>query len=437
MIRSLLIIGAGTLELPVSKMSSTEEFWSFFILLLSMGTAITVSFLCSLLESALLSLTPSQLADIRTKSPRQGDLCARLKKDIEQPLAVILICNTAAHTIGAAIAGAEFAKLFGAGWLSVFTLAFTLLMVQYTEILPKTLGVHYNCRIIAVSAGTLVGAGVLLNPLIKLVHLINRPFEVKSHDNQPTAASEIAALANMARREQKISSQQEHILMATPKLSERRADQVMLPVENISFISSEQTPAEALNTAPADFHTRYPVCENGDRNKVLGYINFKELVATFRAHPERTALRDIVRPIAFVAPTDTAANLLERFALQHIHLAIVRDDRGRTLGMITMEDIIEELIGDLDDEFDPLPKTFYSPSEGFWVIGGGILTSMLASETPLNIPRSGLVLSDWFCRQLRRGPKVGDVLKYHNAEFYVRKIRRGRVLEFNVRRTGI
>jgi putative hemolysin len=102
-----------------------------------------------------------------------------------------------------------------------------------------------------------------------------------------------------------------------------------------------------------------------------------------------------------------------------------------------MEDIIEELIGDLDDEFDPLPKTFYSPSEGFWVIGGGVMVSMLASETPLAMPRSGLTLSDWFCRQMRRGPKVGDVLKYHNAEFYVRKIRRGRVLEFNVRRTGI
>ncbi|MBE6366593.1 MAG: DUF21 domain-containing protein [Lentisphaerae bacterium] len=410
---------------------------SVIILVASMSMALIVSFMCSLLESALLSLTPSQLAEITTKNPRRGEICSRVKQDIENSLAVILICNTAAHTIGAAVAGAEFAKLFGAAWLGLFTLGFTLLMVQYTEILPKTLGVHYNQRILAVSARGLLGMIVLLKPLIKLVHLINRPFEVRNDENQPTAAAEIAALANLARREKEISSQQEHILLATPKLSERRADQVMLPVENISFVSSEQTPAEALNTTPADFHTRYPVCENGDRNKVLGYINFKELVATFRAHPERTKLRDIVRPIAFVSPEDTAANLLERFALQHVHLAIVRDSSGRTLGLITMEDIIEELIGDLDDEFDPLPKTFYSPSEGFWVIGGGVLTSMIASETPLAIPPGGMVLSEWFCSQLRRVPKVGDVLKYNNAEFYVRKIRRGRVLEFNVRRTGI
>ncbi|MBE6369198.1 MAG: DUF21 domain-containing protein [Lentisphaerae bacterium] len=419
------------------QLSGSSEFLPWVLLIASMAMAVTVSFLCSLLESALLSLTPSQLADIRTQNPRRGELCSRLKKDIEPSLAVILICNTAAHTIGAAIAGAEFSKLFGAAWLGVFTLAFTLIMVQYTEILPKTLGVHFNCRIISFSAGALVGMTILMRPLIRLVHLINRPFEAKMTDNEPSTAAEIAALASLARREQKISSQQEHILLATPKLSERRADQVMLPVENISFISSTQTPSEALNTVPADFHTRYPVCENGDKDKVLGYINFKELVASFRAHPERTALRDIVRPIAFVAPDDTAANLLERFALQHVHLAIVRDVQGRTRGLITMEDIIEELIGDLDDEFDPLPKTFYSPSEGFWVIGGGVLVSMMATDTPLKMPRTALMLSDWFCRQLRRGPKVGDVLKYNNAEFYVRKIRRGRVLEFNVRRIGI
>ncbi len=410
---------------------------SWIILIVSVAVAIIVSFLCSLLESALLSLTPSQLADIRAKNPRRGELCMRLKKQIEKSLAVILICNTAAHTIGAAVAGAEFAVLFGSGWLGLFTLAFTLVMVQYTEILPKTLGVYYNCRIIGISSHALVGMTMLLSPLISLVHWINRPFEVKSSDNQPTAAAEIAALASLARREQQISLQQEHILLATPKLSERTASEVMLPVENISFISTKQTPVEALNTAPADFHTRYPVCEDGDRNKVVGYINFKELVATFRANPERTKLMDIVRPIDFVAPEDTAATLLERFAQQHVHLAIVRDAKGATRGLITMEDIVEELIGDLDDEFDPLPKTFYSPNDGFWVIGGGVPITMIATETPLGLPKSGLTLSDWFCRRLRRHPKVGDVLKYRNAEFYVRKIRRGRVLEFNVRRIGI
>ena len=191
-----------------------ENLTAWILLIASMVMAIFVSFLCSLLESALLSLTPSQLADITAKNPRKGDLVGKLKDDIEKPLAVILICNTAAHTIGAAIAGAEFPKLFGSAWLGLFTLAFTLIMVQYTEILPKTVGVYYNCRIMAFFAGALTVMAIIMAPLIKLVHLINRPFEVKEDDSQPTAAAEIAALASLARREKEISSQQERILLA-------------------------------------------------------------------------------------------------------------------------------------------------------------------------------------------------------------------------------
>jgi len=409
---------------------------AYLVLLLGVTLAVSVSFLCSLLESALLSLSPSQLAAIRRKDGRRGELCLKLKQDIERSLAVILILNTAAHTIGAAVAGAAFAELFGSAWLGGFTLLFTLVMVQYTEILPKTLGIYCNRRVMILAARPLSLLSKLLGPLIDLVHWINRPFEAKSPGRQPSAVAEIAALANLARREQQISSQQEHILTATPKLSQRTAAQIMVPVENVSFISTRQTLEEALTTAHADYHTRYPVCEAGDRDKVVGYINFKELVATVRSGTGRAALKDIVRPLHWVAPDESAAELLERFAVRHVHLALVHRN-GRTLGLITMEDIVEELIGDLDDEFDPLPKTFYSPSEGFWVIGGGVPLSMLAAETPLKVPRSSMAVADWFGRRVRHRPKAGEVLNFHNAEFYVRKIRRGRVMEFNVRRVGI
>ena len=114
------------------------------LLIASLATAIVCSCLCSLLEAALLSITPSQLASLRQENRKAGVICEKLKRDVEKPIAVILIINTAAHTIGAAIAGSQFDKLFGANWLWVFSLVFTLVMVQYTEILPKTLGVRFN-----------------------------------------------------------------------------------------------------------------------------------------------------------------------------------------------------------------------------------------------------------------------------------------------------
>ncbi len=406
------------------------------VLIISIGVALLVSALCSLLEAALLSLTPSQLAQIRQKNPGLGDVCRRLKHEIEKPIAVILVTNTAAHTIGAAVAGAQFDHLFGARWLGVFTLTFTLVMVQYTEILPKTLGVRYNRVVMRYAAGPLSVLVTVMMPLITLIHLINRPFERPTTKSGPTAADEISALAALARSSQQISSRQERIIKAAPLLSQRKAQQIMLPAENISFLSSRQTLSEAISWTGTDFHTRYPVCEGDNRNRVLGYVNFKEVVSTYRANPEGGKLADILRPISFADPDESAAALLERFVSQHCHMAIVRDAQGQTLGLVTLEDIVEELLGDLDDEFDPLPRTFYSPGEAVWVVGGGIPMTLLEREARLMLPKRMEPVAVWFARMLKRQPRIGDVLRYGNAEFYVRKVRRGRVLEFNVKKVS-
>lgn len=417
-------------------MSDEERLLSLVFLCVSIGSALIISFICSLLEAALLSITPSQMAEIRQKNYKKGSIVRELKDDIARPIAVILISNTAAHTIGAAVAGAQFGRLYGNHWLWVFSLAFTLAMVQYTEILPKNLGVKFSRQIMSVSARFLKIAGIMLLPVIKLVYLINRPFEFKAEADPADTADEISALAGEARSAQEINQRQERIIKAAPRLSDQTAMQVMLPVENISFLTGKLTLEESINAAHIDYHTRYPVCENGDHDRVIGYVNFKEMVAVSRTNPDRP-LTSILRPISFSKPNDSAANLLEQFATQHVHLSIVRDDAGKTLGMVTLEDIVEELVGDLDDEFDPLPRTFYSPNEGFWVIGGGNSMSMLAREMHQDLPRRAEPLSIWFNRMLKHTPKVGDVFKYRDTEFTVRKVRRGRVLEFNVRKITV
>ena len=396
--------------------------------------ALVLSHICSLLEAAILSITPSQIAELRQKSQRSGEAVFALKSNVEYPVAVILIINTAAHTIGAAVAGASLNNIFHGRFMTAFSLIFTLLMVQYTEILPKTLGVRFNQQILRFAVKPLQIAIFIMKPLIKVTHFFNRPFEVRS-PKQPSTTEEISALAALARSKQAISSKQERIIRMVPHLSERKAKDVMIDAENISFLFSDQSLSDALNTTGCDFHTRYPVCDPDDRNRILGYVNFKEMVAVHRSHPGAMSITDIVRPISFTDPDDSAAELLERFAGQHCHMTIVKDpEDGKTLGLVTLEDIIEELLGDLDDEFDPLPRTFYSPGEFFWVVGGGVPMTLLCRDTHLDLPRRAEPASVWLTRLLKRHPKVGDVLRYRNAEFYVRKIRRGQVWEFNLKR---
>ena len=408
--------------------------WFYFFS--SVLIAMVFSHCCSLMEAALLSISPSQMAELKRISPRVGKCVIGLKQDIDKPLAVILIINTAAHTIGAAEAGACLNALFPANAtiMSVFSLLFTLLMVQYTELLPKTLGVRFNIKVMQFCGPVLQTLLYVFMPVIKVTQWINKPFERRKPE-KPTTAEEISALAALARSTQSISSRQERIIRMVPHLSEKTARDVMIDVESISFLTADQTLTDAMNSTANDFHTRYPVCEEDNKDEVLGYVNFKELVAIHRSHPGTVRVNDILRPVPFAEPDDTAAELLEQLTMQNCHITIVRDPATKTtLGLVTLEDIVEELIGDLDDEFDPLPRTFYSPGENFWVVGGGVPLRLLARDTHLDLPLRAEPIGVWVSRTLDRPVRVGDVIRHGNAEFYVRKIRRGQAWEFNLKR---
>jgi CBS domain containing-hemolysin-like protein len=184
------------------------------IFLASVLAALLISALCSLLEAAVLSFTPTQVAELSRRRPRLGGMWQHFKAHIERPIAVILILNTAAHTIGATVAGAKFDELYGGEGVLWFSLLFTYLMLQFTEILPKTMGVRYNRQLAPVVAYPLAGLVRLLAPVLFLIHLVNRPFEGRRRggtEPNPTL-NEIAALAGLARLSNLIGPHQERII---------------------------------------------------------------------------------------------------------------------------------------------------------------------------------------------------------------------------------
>jgi len=397
--------------------------------------AFCTSFICSIMEAALLSLTPSHIADISQRRPKIGAIWQGFKRDIEKPIAVILVINTAAHTIGASVAGAKFDELFGVGWLWLFSMIFTVLMIQYTEILPKTLGVRFSQTAAVVSAYPLQWLVWLFRPLIKLIHFFNRPFESKQgNSSAQSTLEEISALAGLAHLTSQISSSQARIIRRAPALSAMPVEQLMIPIDNVACISTAQSLMEALVAAHVDSHTRFPVCEDGDKNHVVGYVNFKEIVAFMRTNPKDCSLRGIIRPISFASPKDSAADLLEKFTSQHFHMAIVRGDDGRSLGLVTFEDIVEELVGDLEDEFDRLPRMLYSLNGENWVVGGGVPMKDLAQESRFDLPQSPDSVSAWLISALGHPPQTGDIHLHEGIEFCVRRVRRGKVFEVNVRK---
>lgn len=397
--------------------------------------ALLVSFICSLMEAAVLSMTPSQVADLSARHPRLGTIWQGFKANIEKPIAVILILNTTAHTVGATIAGSQFDTLYGDEWVWVFSLVFTYVMLQFTEILPKTLGVRFNRELAVVIARPLVVMIRVSTPFIRFIHLINRPFEMQGSQSQaPATLEEISALAGLARLSNQIGSHQERIIKGASKLSKMQVSQVMIPVEQVAFLSTDQSLPEAIVTAHIDSHTRFPVCEAGDRDKVLGYVNFKEMIYFMRTNPNDATLKGIIRPVHFVSPDASAADLLKVFVEQHVHMAIVRDAEQKSVGLITFEDLVEELVGDIEDEFDRLPRMFHSLSGGTWMVGGGVSMTELVQRLGVTLPSTQGNVAAWLGTKFEDVPKPGQIYRDAGYEFMVRRVRRGKVFEASVMR---
>ena len=402
---------------------------SIVVLIIGAMTAFSVSYVCSLMEAALLSLSPGELATLEKRKPKVGSIIRCFKEQIELPVTVILTLNTIAHTVGATIVGAEVALLFGEKFIGISSGVFTYLMLQFTEILPKSFGVRFNVPVMERCALPLRILIVVLRPVINLLRFLNRPFERKRAVSHTATLDEIIALAGYARLADQISANQANIITGATQLSHKTAKDLMIPVEQITFLSNSQTLGEAIITAHLDAHTRFPVVQDNDRNRVIGYINFKELVYRMRTNPADPTLGGIIRQLRFVQENTSCQQLMKAFVDEHEHMALVQDTNKHTVGLITLEDIVEELVGELEDEFDKLPKMVHPLNKGVWIVGGGVSMRNLADKLKVPGLFSDGSLSDWLVKQIGRTPAVDQRLKTEHLEFNVRRIRRGKVFE--------
>ena len=409
------------------------------LLIASVLIAGCTAFLCSISEASLLSLTPGQLAEIERRNRRVGGVIRGLKASIKEPIAVILLLNTSAATIGATVAGSQFSVAFGHRWLAVFSIGFTYFLFQFTEILPKTLGVQYSVAVIRVVAVPLSVLVRVFSPLIAFFHLVNRPFDRGGKRSpEDETLQEIAALAGVARGGHLIGEKQERIIHASMSLSKVPASDVMIPVGQITFLSATQNLVDAMLAAHNDPHTRFPIVEGSDRDKVLGYVNFKEIVYRTRTNPADPTLRGIIRPIYFIEPDRPCSQVLKAFVDEHVHIAVVRDSTtGKTLGLLTLEDLVEELVGEIEDEFDRLPRMCQALTGGVWIVGGGLPVSDLISKTGIQTDFTPEPVSVWLIKRLGGLPRLGQVIELGDKDITVRRLRRHKVFEVLVTPHGL
>jgi len=412
-------------------------------------------------EIALASVSVARLEALVRENRAGAKASLGMKRGIERSLAVVQLGITLCGAIAAATGGAGAEKQIvpllhqlGVAPVLVDPLAVALVVVPLTivtiilgELVPKVFGLRNKEWVT-----------LRLSPLMRwlalstwpVVWLVERPVTLimgwgerrwrpggRAHGRSEAAElQELRAVATLARTLKLIGAREENIILSAMRLSSRHVRESMLPAEYISMLGADSSLEEALVAGHLDLHTRFPVTERaGDPQAIVGYVNFKDIVACMRVAGHNPALRSVIRPLPSVQDDLVLSTCLEQLIREHTHIALVRDRAGKIVGMITLEDVIEELVGDIQDEFDRIPG-HVKPSGAAWVVGGGVPLSRLAEQTGIQLGgESGpavKTLNDWVTARLGRPVRGGDVVTQGDVSVIVRSVRRQRVHEAQI-----
>ncbi len=255
------------------------------------------------------------------------------------------------------------------------------------------------------------------------------------------AMLELQGAAALARISRAIGHREEGIILSASRLATTPISRIMLPAEYIGMLGSEQTLSDAMIAAHREMHTRFPVTEElGNPQRIIGYVNFKDIVAAIRLAPRDPTFRNLIRSITSFDAQESVAHALETLIREHNHIAVVRERGGKIVGMITLEDIVEELVGEIHDEFDRMPSHIVAAGQG-WIAGGFVSLAKLRETTGIELAWQGekpvYTLNDWIVEQLGRPPRGGDEINAGNAMVVVRKVRHVLVQEAYVQTIAI
>ncbi|MBI4701833.1 MAG: HlyC/CorC family transporter [Deltaproteobacteria bacterium] len=322
------------------------------VLLLGVSIALSLSFVCSVSEAVLLSVPRGQVEALARGGTRAGRLLRRFKREMDVPIAAIVILNTVANTAGATVAGWSYREAVGERTFWVFSLAFVLAVVVLGEMIPKTLGVAFASRLagpVALAVGLMVS---LLRPVLYLTNRLARFVAPAGGRGPVTSIEEIRLLAALGHREGAVGGRVARLIEGAVSLRELTALDVMVPRGGIALLSAERTPEENLEIVRRSGHSRFAFTRTGDLDDIEGVVLAKQLL--FQLHDRRGQVEwsEIVTPLLVVPESKPLDQLLRLFQERRVHMALVVDEYGGTQGIVTMEDVLEEIVGEIEDEKD-------------------------------------------------------------------------------------
>ncbi len=314
--------------------------------------ALGVSFICSTLESVILTVTHSHIGTLVKTNHRSGKLLQNLKDDINRPLAAILTLNTVAHTVGAAGVGAQALKVFGSDSVAITSVILTFCILVFSEIIPKTIGAIYWKKLAAPSAYTIRLLIFLTLPFVWLSKALSATMTPNEDELKKVSREEISAMAEMGEDEGSIDEHESDIIDNLFRLKEMNVDEILTPRSVIFALEDNQTVGQVMDEHEDINFSRIPIFhENID--EIIGIVYKDTLLETMADDYFEKTMAEIADPVDWVYEEQTVEAVLNKFTKTRSHMFIVKDEFGGTTGIVTLEDCIETLLGvEIMDESD-------------------------------------------------------------------------------------
>ena len=317
--------------------------------------AILISFLCSVLEAVLLSSTNSYIQSLSNKENETVvNKLKDLKSNIDKPISSILTINTFAHTMGAAGVGAQAQIVFGAEWQAVVAFVVTLLILYFSEIIPKTIGALYWKKLLVPAAYIISFMMVISTPFTWFSSILTNFISKNKKHQSNFSREEIMAIVAMGEREGAILAKESDLIENLLKLKNIKAKDIMTPRSVVFALPAATTIEEAIDDDRMYIHSRIPIYGE-TLDDIIGVVfNQKILEESNEDHDERT-LESISHQVHMISENIPVPHLIDLFVKRKTHLFIVFDNYGQTVGVVSLEDAIETLLGvEIVDEMDEI-----------------------------------------------------------------------------------
>jgi CBS domain containing-hemolysin-like protein len=382
-------------------------------------------------EAALLSISEAKIKELDSKkNSKSTKILLKIKQNLNDYITTIVILNNLINIVGSIYVGVLTSKILGDIYLGIVSGILTFLIIIFAEIIPKIYGGNYSDKISMKIAIPLYYSSKILKPIIIILNKIINIF-IKEEDRHKVSEGEIKEMVAMGEIEGSINSYERNVINKVFKMDDLEVYDIMVPKSEIVFIFEDSSFKEIVNTSKQSGFTRFPVFSK-TKNEVIGIINVKDLLK-FYDKEDKFSVNKILRPIIYVPDNMKLSDLENRFKEERVHMAAIVNEHGDFIGIVTLEDIIEELIGEIEDEFDKTSKEpIIKITDKKYHIDANTEISYIKEKIGIDLSNednSYSTLNGFLLYNFGKIPKVNEYKSFDNFKVRIIKSSKKKVLE--------